>query len=164
GLFFEPAACRVITGVGPVGPNGKRPPVYVSEPAPWSAFRDKEHPYGFAAFTVDPGTRPGGPTTMTVTYYAVTGPFGALTVVDRFTLVRRRRDAAATATTDTGGRHGRPPRRPSQLRELAGGPLVVLEQLRSPTHQLRARSADHLTVLVTVPEPGEQITHGLDPG
>ena len=91
-LFFEPAACRVITGVGPVGANGKRPPIYVQEPAPWSAFRDKEHSYGFAAFAVDPGTRPGGPTTMTVTYYAVGGPFGALTAVDRFTLVRPRRD------------------------------------------------------------------------
>ena len=91
-LFFEPAQCRVITAVGPVGPNGKRPPVYVHEPAPWSAVRDKEHSYGFAAFAVDPGTRPGGPTTMTVTYYAVSGPFGALTPVDRFTLVRPRRD------------------------------------------------------------------------
>lgn len=29
---------------------------------------------------------------MTVTYYAVGGPFGALTAVDRFTLVRPRRD------------------------------------------------------------------------
>ncbi|MDQ1647461.1 MAG: hypothetical protein QOJ50_3645 [Cryptosporangiaceae bacterium] len=91
-LFFEPAQCRVITGVGPVGPNGKRPPVYVTEPAPWSAFRDKEHAYGFAAFTVDPGTTPGGTTSIHVTYYAVTGPFGALTAVDQFTLVRPRRD------------------------------------------------------------------------
>ncbi|OLE24627.1 MAG: hypothetical protein AUG44_18590 [Actinobacteria bacterium 13_1_20CM_3_71_11] len=90
-LFVEPAACRVITGVGPAGANGKRPPSYVQESAPWSAFRDKEHSYGFAAFAVDPGTRPGGPTTMTVTYYAVGGPFGALTAVDRFTLVRPRR-------------------------------------------------------------------------
>jgi hypothetical protein len=29
---------------------------------------------------------------MTVTDYAVSGPFGALTTVDRFTLVRPRRD------------------------------------------------------------------------
>jgi 3',5'-cyclic AMP phosphodiesterase CpdA len=92
-LFFEPAACRVITGVGPVGANGKRPPIYVPESAPWSAFRDKEHAYGFAAFDVDPGSQPGGATTMKVTYYAVTGPFGALTPVDQFALVRPRRDA-----------------------------------------------------------------------
>jgi hypothetical protein len=38
------------------------------------------------------GTRPGGATTMTVTYYAVSGPFGALIPVDRFTLARPRRD------------------------------------------------------------------------
>jgi len=95
-LFFEPAACRVITGVGPVGANGKRPSIYVQEQAPWSAFRDKEHAYGFAAFHVDPGTQAGGPTSMTVTYYAVGGPFAALTPVDRFTLVRPRRDGSHT--------------------------------------------------------------------
>jgi 3',5'-cyclic AMP phosphodiesterase CpdA len=91
-LFFEPAQCRVITGVGPVGGNGKRPPIYVQESAPWSANRDKTHPYGFAAFTVDPGRHPGDTTRIEVTYYAVDGPFGALTAVDRFTLVRPRRD------------------------------------------------------------------------
>jgi 3',5'-cyclic AMP phosphodiesterase CpdA len=91
-LFFDPIACRVITGVGPVGSNGKRPPIYVREDAPWSANRDKQHAYGFAAFTVDPGDRPGGRTSIDVTYYAVTGPFGALTAVDQFTLVRPRRD------------------------------------------------------------------------
>ena len=95
-LSFDPPQCRVITAVGPVGANGKRPPVYVNEDAPWSAFRDKEHSYGFAAFTVDPGDRRGGTTSMHVTYYAVTGSFGALTAVDTFTLVRPRRDAAPT--------------------------------------------------------------------
>ena len=92
GLFFDPPAGRVITGVGPVGANGKRPAIYVPESAPWSAVRDRTHPYGFAAFDVDPGTRPGGPTTIAVTYYAVTGPYGALTAVDQVTLVRPRRD------------------------------------------------------------------------
>jgi 3',5'-cyclic AMP phosphodiesterase CpdA len=95
-MFFEPAECRVITGVGPVGPNGKRPPIYVHESAPWSARRDKEHAYGFAAFDVDPGRGPGDLTTMAVTYYAVDGPFGALTPVDQFTLVRPRRDGDDT--------------------------------------------------------------------
>jgi 3',5'-cyclic AMP phosphodiesterase CpdA len=92
-LFFEPAACRVITGVGPVGANGKRPPIYVQENAPWSAVRDKNHSYGFAAFEVDPGTRRGGTTSIKVTYYAVSGPFAELTPVDQFALVRPRRDA-----------------------------------------------------------------------
>ncbi|GAA2344824.1 metallophosphoesterase family protein [Dactylosporangium salmoneum] len=91
-LFFEPAQCRVITGVGPVGSNGKRPPIYVQEDAPWSASRDKTNPYGFAAFTVDPGNHPGDATRMEVTYYSVSGPFGELTAVDTFTLVRPRRD------------------------------------------------------------------------
>jgi 3',5'-cyclic AMP phosphodiesterase CpdA len=91
-LFFEPAQCRVITGVGPVGANGKRPPIYVHEAAPWSAVRDKEHSYGFAAFTVDPGRHPGDLTSIDVTYYAVSGPFATLIPVDQFTLTRPRRD------------------------------------------------------------------------
>jgi hypothetical protein len=64
-LFFEPPQCRVIVSVGAPDPvTGKRPPVYVREQAPWSAVRNPAHAYGFAAFTVDPGTRPGGRTTM----------------------------------------------------------------------------------------------------
>jgi hypothetical protein len=43
----------------------------------------------FAAFDVDPG-RPGGTTSINVTYYAVSGPYGDLTPVDRFTLTRPR--------------------------------------------------------------------------
>jgi len=92
-LFFDPPQCRVITAVGPADPvTGKRPPVYVTEPAPWSAVRDSAHSYGFAAFAVDPGTRPGGATTMTVTYYDVTGVEGQLSAFETFTLRRPRRD------------------------------------------------------------------------
>ena len=92
-LFFQPPQCRVITAVGPPDPaTGKRPPVYVTEPAPWSAGRDTAHSYGFAAFAVDPGTRRGGTTTMTVTYYDVTGTEGALTPFETFTLRRSRQD------------------------------------------------------------------------
>ncbi|WAL69291.1 metallophosphoesterase family protein [Amycolatopsis cynarae] len=90
-LFFSPAQCRVITGVGKAdATTGKRPPIYVLEDAPWSAFRDPDHSYGFASFDVDPG-RPGGNTTMTVTYHAVTGPYGTTTPIDQFTLTRPRR-------------------------------------------------------------------------
>lgn len=91
-LFFTPARCRVITGVGAVDPGtGKKAPIYVTEDAPWSAVRDPDHAYGFAAFDVDPG-QPGGNTSMNVTYYAVTGgEFGGLTPVDRFTLTRPRK-------------------------------------------------------------------------
>jgi Calcineurin-like phosphoesterase/Purple acid Phosphatase, N-terminal domain len=60
-LFFNPPACRVVVSVGPFDPaTGKRPPVYVKEDAPWSAVRNAAHAYGFAAFTVDPGSERGG--------------------------------------------------------------------------------------------------------
>lgn len=93
-LFFTPARCRVITAVGDPDPTtGKRPPVYVTEDAPWSAVRDAANSYGFAAFAVDPGTRRGGVTTMQVTYYAVVGTDGALKAFETFTLRRPRSDA-----------------------------------------------------------------------
>lgn len=92
-LFFDPPACRVITAVGPPDPaTGKRPPVYVQEPAPWSAVRNAANSYGFAAFTVDPGRR-GGDTTITVTYYDVVGLGGELQAFESFELRRPRRDA-----------------------------------------------------------------------
>ena len=59
---------------------------------PWSASRNAAHGYGFAAFEVDPGSRPGGFTTIKVTYYDVTGPDGTLSPFERFTLRRPRRD------------------------------------------------------------------------
>jgi hypothetical protein len=92
-LFFNPPACRVITAVGPPDPaTGKRPPIYVREDAPWSAVRNAAHAYGFAAFHVDPGSRRGGDTTMTVTYYDVVGNDGTLAPFETFTLRRPRRD------------------------------------------------------------------------
>lgn len=90
-LFFDPPRCRVITKVTAPGPNGKRSPVYVTEDAPWSAVRNRQHAYGFAAFDVDPGSTPGGTTTMTVTYYDVLGP-GQIAPFETFTLRRDRSD------------------------------------------------------------------------
>lgn len=91
-LFFPGDKCRVITAVGDVDPaTGKKAPVYVVEDAPWSAFKDAEHPYGFCAFDVDPG-QPGGNTTISGTYYALTGPTSELKAVDTFTLTRPRSD------------------------------------------------------------------------
>jgi hypothetical protein len=69
----------------------------VSEPAPWSAVRNAAHAYGFAAFEVDPGSRPGDMTTMTVTYYDVVGKDGELAPFETFTLRRPRRDEAVRA-------------------------------------------------------------------
>ena len=92
-LFFDPPQCRVITAVGAPDPTtGKRPSVYVKEQAPWSAVRNAAHSYGFAAFTVDPGSERGGFTTIKVTYYDVVGPDGQLAPFETFTLRRPRRD------------------------------------------------------------------------
>jgi hypothetical protein len=92
-LFFDPPQCRVITSVGAPDPKtGKRPPVYVKEQALWSAARNAAHSYGFAAFAVDPGSDPGGFTTIKVTYFDVVGPNGQLAPFETFTLRRPRRD------------------------------------------------------------------------
>ncbi|RMI29083.1 purple acid phosphatase family protein [Nocardia stercoris] len=92
-LLFPGDHCRVITSVGAVDPaTGKKTPNYVLEDAPWSAFKDADHSYGFCCFDVDPGVR-GGNTTMKATYYAVpTDASGELKAVDTFTLTRRRAD------------------------------------------------------------------------
>ncbi len=99
GLFFEPPQCRVITAVSAPDPKtGRRAPVYVREAAPWSAVRNADHAYGFAAFAVDPGTQPGGPTTITVTYYDVIGTDGRVAPFERFILTRPRRDSPKGGT------------------------------------------------------------------
>ena len=90
--FFTNGQAKVITAVsGPVS-TGKRKPTYVMEDAVWSAFRDEEHPYGFAAFDVDPGSTPGGTTSIRVTYYNVLQPYGTLQKLESFTLYRQRSD------------------------------------------------------------------------
>jgi len=71
--------------------TGKRPPIYVKEDAPWSAVRNAAHSYGFASFTLDPGSGPDADTTITVTYYDVVGSDGALSPFETFTLRRPRR-------------------------------------------------------------------------
>jgi hypothetical protein len=54
--------------------------------------RNAAHSYGFAAFTVDPGSHPGDFTTIEVTYYDVVGTDGQLARFETFTLRRPRRD------------------------------------------------------------------------
>jgi 3',5'-cyclic AMP phosphodiesterase CpdA len=89
-MFFAQPRCRVVTGVGAFHPKIKRKaPIYVVEDAPWSAYRDRENPYGFVTFDVDPGT-PGGNTSIKATHYGVNGPDGAINVVEQFTLTRPR--------------------------------------------------------------------------
>lgn len=95
GLFFPQPQCRVLTAVDDFDPAiGRKAPIYVMEDAPWSAFRDLDNPYGFAAFDVDPG-QPGGNTSITATHYALSGPHGAATTVDQFTLTKPRGDHPA---------------------------------------------------------------------
>lgn len=91
--FFYPPQCRVIVSVGsPDKVTGKRPSVYVKEDAAWSAVRNAAHAYGFASFTVDPGSQRGGFTTIKVVYYDVVGTDGQLSPFETFTLRRPRRD------------------------------------------------------------------------
>ena len=90
-LLTNPPRCRVITGIaGRRDPaTNRRTPTYVdrrrllvSEPGSDPLLRLRRlrgRPVG------------NGPTTaIHATYYAVTGPYGALSPVDRFTLVRPR--------------------------------------------------------------------------
>jgi Calcineurin-like phosphoesterase/Purple acid Phosphatase, N-terminal domain len=92
-ILTTPPRCRVVVAAGPPDAvTGRRPSIYVTEPAPWSAARNAAHAYGFAAFSVEPGTRPGGTTQIRVTYYNVSGPDGQLEPFETFTLHRPRRD------------------------------------------------------------------------
>lgn len=91
GKFFKDGTAKVLTSVN-IGSNGRASSVYAKEQAIWVGVRDFDHPYGFAAFDVDPGRHPGDTTTMNVTYYNVNKPNGDLSVFERFTLYRRRSD------------------------------------------------------------------------
>jgi hypothetical protein len=70
----------------------QRPPVYAREDAPWAAVRNTGHPYGFAAFTVDPAGSRGGITTVRIRYYDAVGNDGQLATFESFTHRRRRND------------------------------------------------------------------------
>ncbi|MGH9154076.1 MAG: purple acid phosphatase family protein [Acidimicrobiales bacterium] len=81
----------VICEVGAAG-NGQRPARKVSETAEWLAARADDHPYGFTAFDVDPGS-PGGWTRIEAVHYGARAGSVRYRPVDRFTLTRPRRDA-----------------------------------------------------------------------
>src|SRR5438046_6832724 len=49
-------------------PMNQRPSLTTTEPAPWSAYRDLQRPYGFASFDFEPHA-PGGHTQITVKHY-----------------------------------------------------------------------------------------------
>ncbi|MEE1664309.1 hypothetical protein RCR19_02120 [Streptomyces sp. WAC07094] len=89
--FFKDGTAKVITAVTG-DPDGGHTSVYAKEEVIWMGTRDVDHPYGLAAFTVDPGRFPGDTTRMHVTYYKVNRPNGELSVFERFTLYRERSD------------------------------------------------------------------------
>ena len=67
-----------------------------SEPAPYSAVRDLESPYGFLSVDVDPGSGPGSLTTMTLSFYhTVPTTAAGLSAYDSFTIQRPRSDGPA---------------------------------------------------------------------
>jgi len=77
--------------------EGLQDPDPVEEDATWTARRDDDSRYGFAAFDVVPGHRPGGATELRVTYYRLgiptpADPSPAPTPFDRFVLRRPRSD------------------------------------------------------------------------
>jgi hypothetical protein len=66
--FDNPHDGVLITSVGPGNPTTQHAAVTTTEPAPWSAYRDLQTPYGFASFDVVPH-EPGGTSSITVTHY-----------------------------------------------------------------------------------------------
>jgi hypothetical protein len=66
--FDMPHDGVLITSVGPGSPQAQHPSITTTEPAPWSAYRDLQTPYGFASFDVVPHEA-GGTTSITVTHY-----------------------------------------------------------------------------------------------
>lgn len=72
-----------------------------SEPAPYSAVRDYQSFYGYLVVDVDPGSAPGGLTTMTLNFFH-TAPAPALQppAFDTVHLRRPRRDAPAAQVPD----------------------------------------------------------------
>ncbi|GII55467.1 hypothetical protein Pth03_38560 [Planotetraspora thailandica] len=89
--FFKDGTAKVIHDVQ-IGSNGRGSSVYVKEEAVWVGVRDIDHPYGFAAFDVDPGRHPGDTTSIKVTYYNVNKPNGDLSIFEQFVLYRKRSD------------------------------------------------------------------------
>lgn len=98
-------------------PSGSwsKPGADAVEDAVWSARTDPDTGYGIAVFDVDPGTTPGGQTSITVTYYHATGadprnpntgatgaPNPDYSVLETFTLVRPKSDGPPVAVPEFG--------------------------------------------------------------
>jgi len=102
--FDTPHDGVLITSVGPGSAQVQHPAITTTEPAPWSAYRDLQTPYGFASFDVVPHER-GGTTSITVTHYGADLGSPVYSPRDQFVMRkplgmdRQRDQLAGTATT-----------------------------------------------------------------
>jgi hypothetical protein len=83
--FDMPHDGVLITAVGPGSPQAQHPTITTTEPAPWSAYRDLQTPYGFASFDFVP-QEPGGTTSITVTHYGADKGSPSYTQRDQFVM------------------------------------------------------------------------------
>jgi hypothetical protein len=86
--FDAPHDGVLITGVGPGSPQSPHPSITTTEPAPWSAYRDLQTPYGFASFDVVPHEH-GGTTSITVTHYGAALGSPDYLPLDQFVMRKR---------------------------------------------------------------------------
>jgi hypothetical protein len=99
--YGDPIASEIFTEPLPfkAGPNE-------TETADWSAVRDPNttYPWGIGVFDVDPGSQPGGRTSISMTYYHTPAATASnlnppALVYDSFTAVKQRRDGLARPRT-----------------------------------------------------------------
>ena len=83
--FDSPHDGVLIVDVGPGSPQSQHPAMTTTEPAPWSAYRDLQTPYGFASFDLLPA-EPGGTTSITVTHYGAAAGSSVYSPLDQFVL------------------------------------------------------------------------------
>ncbi len=93
------------SSVGPGSPQSQHPTVTTTEPAPWSAYRDLQTPYGFASFDFVPHEA-GGTTSITVTHYGADKGSAVYSPRDQFVMRKAltRFDAQTEATAATARR------------------------------------------------------------
>jgi hypothetical protein len=87
--FDTPNDGVLIYDVGPGDPMTQRASKITTEPAAWSAYRDLQTPYGFAAFDFEPHG-PHGTTTITVKHYGAAAGSKDYRQLDTFTLRKPR--------------------------------------------------------------------------
>jgi hypothetical protein len=120
------------------------------EPAVWSAMTDTTDAYGIASFSVDPGSTPGGTTTLTFQYYhapsaVATGspptapPAPTYSVLETITFTRPRSDGISPVRS--GGppvetpEFGNPILAVAAASAVAGGALYLTSRQRSAQSQ-----------------------------